>query len=325
MPRTFKSIAQEHAEYNFATMDFFDLSYSEFVALSLEVTNNAKGGNGNGRGGGNGGGDSGDGGGDGGGTSGPLYTYVSNIPGSEYNIEIQFIGDGWGDIATSPFVEAFEAAADFLSSFIVGDRPDYISADDPNNFFDQDIDDMLITASLISIDGSGGVLGRAGPTHSIYEPADGETSSDALPFAGLMEFDVADAGDYLAVDLWDDIVLHEMMHSIGLGTMWESTGVVDVVIDDNGTRRPTDDTISYEYLGEHATAYTLNEDGSAPIIETDGGSGTAGGHWDEDTYGNELMTGYINDVNYLSQMSLASFADLGYEVDWTATVFTELV
>ena len=29
-------------------------------------------------------------------------------------------------------------------------------------------------------------------------------------------------------------------------------------------------------------------------VEQDGGSGTAGSHWDEETFGNELMTGYVN-------------------------------
>jgi hypothetical protein len=47
-----------------------------------------------------------------------------------------------------------------------------------------------------------------------------------------------------------------------------------------------------------------------------GGSGTAGSHWDEDTFGNELMTGYINTgENYFTKMSAASFADLGYVLD----------
>ena len=47
----------------------------------------------------------------------------------------------------------------------------------------------------------------------------------------------------------------------------------------------------------------------------DGGSGTAGAHWDEETFHNELMTGYINDgANPYSAMSAASFADLGYTI-----------
>ena len=34
-------------------------------------------------------------------------------------------------------------------------------------------------------------------------------------------------------------------------------------------------------------------------VEQDGGSGTAGSHWDEETFNNELMTGYINDGEVL--------------------------
>ena len=50
-------------------------------------------------------------------------------------------------------------------------------------------------------------------------------------------------------------------------------------------------------------------------VEQDGGSGTAGSHWDEETFNNELMTGYINDgENYFTAMSAASFADLGYQL-----------
>ena len=50
-------------------------------------------------------------------------------------------------------------------------------------------------------------------------------------------------------------------------------------------------------------------------VEQDGGSGTAGSHWDEETFVNELLTGYLDDGrNYLTEMSIASFADLGYVV-----------
>ena len=50
-------------------------------------------------------------------------------------------------------------------------------------------------------------------------------------------------------------------------------------------------------------------------VEQDGGAGTAGSHWDEETFNNELMTGYINDGNNpFSAMSAASFGDLGYTI-----------
>ena len=46
-------------------------------------------------------------------------------------------------------------------------------------------------------------------------------------------------------------------------------------------------------------------------VESDGGSGTARGHWDEQLLLNEIMTGYINQTNYLADFTVAALADLG--------------
>jgi hypothetical protein len=208
-------------------------------------------------------------------------------------------------------MDEFIDAADYLSSVIDGDRPDYIAADDPNNFFDTDIDDVLIKVTLSEIDGTGGVLGQAGPTHIIWDPSAAETSEDALPFAGEIEIDIADAETFLLSGQLYDIALHEMMHVIGFGSLWEYSGTVEMTFDDMGTKKPVDDVLTYDYLGVYAKA---ENGGTAPVVETDGGSGTAGSHWDDETYTNELMTGYIDDINYLSSMSIGSLADLGYEI-----------
>lgn len=305
MPYQVNNQSNDNASYGLAGSAFgdggvFDFSDNAFITLAMESTSDAKGGNGGGKkpGGGGGGG--------GGGSTTPTYTYTSGPDDGTtgYNIEIQFMGDGWNDDLMASFI----SSADFLSLVITGDRPDYVEANDLNDFFDQDIDDILIIASLVNIDGAGNVLGRAGPTHLIYEGTD---SSTALPFAAIMEFDIADTEVYLEAGTWGDIVFHEMMHTLGFGTLWESTGVVDLVIDDNETKKPIDDTYTYDYVGTFAT----DANGDAPLVETDGGSGTAGGHWAEASYDTELMTGYIDDPNYLSTMSIASLADLGYEVD----------
>ncbi|MCZ6764487.1 MAG: leishmanolysin-related zinc metalloendopeptidase [Alphaproteobacteria bacterium] len=225
----------------------------------------------------------------------------------EYNITVEFNGDGW----TQELVDVFIAAADFLSGVIAEDRPDYIAGDDPNNFFSTDIDDIQIKATMTNIDGPGGILAGAGPTHIIWDPSAGDTSADALPFAGEMEFDSSDVGTYLASGQLYDIVLHEMMHVLGFGTLWEYSGIVETEIDDMGTRRPVDDVIVYNYLGAYATA---ENGGVAPAVESDGGPGTAGGHWDEVTFNDELMTGYINDLNFYTSLSIGALVDLGYEV-----------
>jgi hypothetical protein len=59
------------------------------------------------------------------------------------------------------------------------------------------------------------------------------------------------------------------------------------------------------------------DSGGVPV-EQDGGPGTRDSHWDEEIFGNEIMTGYINNSdNYLSQMTVASLDDLGYDTIWT--------
>ncbi|WP_428673778.1 leishmanolysin-related zinc metalloendopeptidase [Roseibium sp.] len=262
----------------------------------LSFTNDlgsAKGGNG---GGGNGGKNGGGGGGDTGSGTGVLSDYLSGSnDGSGFNIEIVFKGT-W----TSALQQSFIDAADLLSTIITGDIQDVF-------FRGKIIDDVKIEAKLSDIDGTGGILGQAGPT--AYRTA------DYLPAMGIMEFDVADAQTFDGMGLFNDIVFHEMMHVLGFGTMWNYMGLVDTVGDQlefNGTNAG----IAF------AAEYGIN---GAPTVETDGGSGTAGGHWNEgdipgyltDTdgfdFGNEIMSGFINSTNYLSNTTIAALEDMGYE------------
>ncbi len=51
-----------------------------------------------------------------------------------------------------------------------------------------------------------------------------------------------------------------------------------------------------------------------------GGPGTRDGHWRESIFGNELMTGFVGPGRDLplSTVTIASLADLGYQVDLNA-------
>jgi hypothetical protein len=91
-----------------------------------------------------------------------------------------------------------------------------------------------------------------------------------------------------------------MSHSLGFGSIWDRLGLVT-----NGL-----------FTGENALAeyLDLGGSGSGIPVEQDGGGGTAGSHWDEEIFVNELMTGYIDPQNAFSAMSAASFADLGYVI-----------
>ena len=220
--------------------------------------------------------------------------YVSGPadPSAGFNITLVFEGT-W----SQSMYDIFVAAADFFTSLIVGDLPNVRSYATGEEVL---IDDVQITASLIEIDGAGKVLGRAGPVSV--------RSESQTPVRSIMEFDIADAENYEGRGLFDDLVLHEMAHALGFGALWDRFGLLNA---------------NSEYTGAAAMAESLALFGTDVIaVETDGGGGTAGSHWDDAVYTNELMTGFISDPNYFSTMSAAAFADLGYELaaDWRMVV-----
>ncbi len=221
-----------------------------------------------------------------------MTSYISGEEGG-FNVEIQFEGT-W----TPELQQAFVDAAEYISDVILADIPDVGG--------DYNVDDIRIEARLTDIDGAGGVLGQAGPT--VVRGGDAP-----LPVTGIMEFDIADADYYNDNGLWDDIILHEMLHTLGLGTMWSYVGLTSGSVE-GGDLRFTGANATAAYNSEFADI-AANDAGSASgvPVETHGGSGTAGGHWDEELFGNELATGYVNGSNYVSSMTLASLEDLGYD------------
>jgi leishmanolysin len=235
-----------------------------------------------------GGGGVGGSGGDGGG-SGVLTQYLSGSGNGTagYDILIQFKGTGW----TVDLQTAFKNAADYFTTVITGD------IGGGGRIGKVIVDDLYVTAEVRTIDGVGNILGQAGPSH-VW------TAND-LTADGSMQFDVADAQDFYNQGLWDDIVTHELMHVLGFGSLWNYGDHVGLVS-------------GGQYTGFFAlTAYKETHSGATSIpVEQDGGSGTAGSHWDEGSLSNELMTGYINSSNYLSKFSVMSLADLGYTVDY---------
>lgn len=238
-----------------------------------------------------GGGGGGGSGGGGGGTS--FAPYTSGAPGA-YNITIEFKGS-W----TQSAYDIFVSSANLLTSIIVGDLPNvtvYGTKGGPKT-----VDDILITAELGYIDGVGNVLGQAGPTSL--------RTAGSLPATATMKFDSADVTDMGPV-VFADVVIHEMAHSLGFGSIWSRLGLVT-----NGQFTGTNAVAAYHELGGTA---------SGIAVEQDYGAGTAGSHWDEATFDNELMTGFINDgENYFTKMSAASFADLGYRLSSNYEAYVE--
>lgn len=207
---------------------------------------------------------------------------------SNYNVEVVFQGT-WPASLRDDFVRA----ADYLSTIIRGDLPDW-----------RGVDDLRINATLQQMDGAGGTLGFAGPT---------AIRGNGLPTQGQMTFDIADAGTLEAQGSFAEVALHEMMHCVGLGTVWDLLGLTEGS-PQSGSMRFTGENATQAYHAIFPQIAGRDPGASRGVpVETDGGEGTAGGHWDEDTFGTELMTGYHNRGNFISGMTVASLEDMGYD------------
>ena len=216
---------------------------------------------------------------------------------SGYTIEVRFVGG-----LTPRQKAAFKAAANRWTRTIIGDLPDIL--DDSGNL----INNLVILAQGSPIDGVGTILGQAGP--SLLRPRSAGAAG-FLPAKGEMTFDTADLASMEANGTLNDVITHEMGHVIGIGTVWDRKKLLKGA----GTRKPA-------FVGPNAMREFgfLKGIGPTPVpVEQNGGSGTRDSHWDDETFGNELMTGFVNPTkNPLSKMTIASLQDLGYKVDLSA-------
>ncbi len=164
------------------------------------------------------------------------------------------------------------------------------------------VDNVLIFGRASLIDGDGGVLGQAGPTHI--------RDSSLLPIAGSMRFDSADLARMADEGRLGDVIAHEMYHVLGVGTLWRLMGLM--------TGAGTDDPV---FIGPHCREEYLawsGNDGDVPIENT-GPLGTRDSHWRESVFNNELMTGWIDrGFNPTSRITVAALRDMGYDVDMNA-------
>jgi hypothetical protein len=212
-----------------------------------------------------------------------------------FTITVVFLGG-----LTTAQKNAFKTAANRWSKVIVGDLPDVVVNG-------QVIDDVLIEASGTAIDGPGGILGQAGPTH--LRPASAGAAK-FIPAKGRMQFDTADLAKMQANGTLNDVITHEMGHVLGIGTIWTAKGLLAGATTNNPTFTGTNAKKEYG---------TLKGTGpSAVPVENTGGPGTANSHWRETVFRNELMTGFVaGPPNPMSRLTVASLKDLGYVVDMT--------
>jgi len=226
---------------------------------------------------------------------------------STYNIEVRFLTS-----VTPAQQAAFDAAAARWSQVIFADIPSQFVSVPANTcrtgvpLINETVDDIVIFAILENIDGPGMILGSAGPCQ--IRPSSGLTSW------GVMRFDTSDLPNLESQGLLQPVILHEMGHVLGLGTLWNTFSLLTGGGGTDPFFTGAQARAAFDQIG--GTGYTGG--GKVPVENT-GGAGTRDGHWRESVFTNELMTGFINmGANLLSRVTAAQYGDLGYEVNLAA-------
>lgn len=247
--------------------------------------------------------------------SGTTLLATTGGPVIPFDIELVFLDRG----TASQDAAVEEAAARWMSILL----SDITDVDFSSNVLEADkciegqpiisdiVDDIRIYVKLDSIDGPGGTLGQAGPCilRGLSE----------LPIIGSMEFDIADLAALEDAGQLLPVIMHEMGHVLGFGTIWSRLDLL------NNPSLPSNSGADTHFPGTRAIAAfddaggTSYTGGEKVPVENQAGEGSGDAHWRESVLGRELMTPSLNGgmTNPLSAITIQSMADLGYKVDVT--------
>jgi hypothetical protein len=221
---------------------------------------------------------------------------------------------------TDEIVTAFENAMDFWNSVIINTHETValpsgtthagtLGCSATSVFPDgtTELTGLTIFATIGPIDGVGQILGRAGPCSFSYEGATSSAFGMMMSRIGEMTFDEVDLQSMVDDGTLERVIMHEMGHVLGIGTLWHNFRKGSAGDADNDPRYiGVKGNEGYKQIGG------LRSD--IPIANT-GGGGTANGHWRESTFPDELMSGYASGAMPASIMTVKTLEDLGYTVD----------
>lgn len=267
--------------------------------------------------------------------SGAFTGLVTASIASSYSLEVRYYGSGGAE--PSPTIKgAFDKAAARIRGAITGTlglvRFDTVAIGDPGKpntncgvsgvVLNETIRDVVIFAQIHKIDGVGKILGAAGPCLI--------RNTSKLTIIGVMEFDSDDLDNIATSNRLEAVILHEMSHVLGFGTLWDQVkpipGQATTLISGEGGTDP-------RFTGEKALSSCLAAGGTTlcsggVAVEncigiTGCGGGTQDSHWREGNgsvpgFRNESMTGYVAGFGVLmpySDITIQSLADLGYTVN----------
>mmetsp|Transcript_564 Transcript_564/g.1312 ORF Transcript_564/g.1312 Transcript_564/m.1312 type:complete len:625 (-) Transcript_564:227-2101(-) len=176
--------------------------------------------------------------------------------------------DRWGPWAPTMFTTISE-------EFIATERPA------------EPIDDMYLGIIVGKLDGSGGRFAEAGPDRLM---------SGGRIVASSILIDEADLQNVINNEIFEQLMLHEMGHCLGMGTLWS-------------------DGVHYEgttYIGANGVKAWNDMGCTGPLPMAKDVA-----HWNDDCFTTEVGTHYLKfrQPVHISSVTLGALEDLGYAVN----------
>lgn len=233
-----------------------------------------------------------------------------------YSIDVRYYGTGPSPAIRSSLDNAVQRLQAMITADVPRSRlnnlnlaPDSVCGVPVT--INETVDDIVIFVTVKTIDGVGKTQASSGPCLV--------RSQGKLPVVGKMELDVDDLNQLAVTGRLDPVLVHEMLHVLGFGTIWDQVEPVRITGANGLDPRFTGPLAIQACMGAGGTTICA---GGVPLENCVGipgcGTGTRDSHWREPIFRSELMTGFIEAQNVpmpLSLMSVQSMADLGYSVN----------
>jgi hypothetical protein len=240
-------------------------------------------------------------------TSGALTTTASATVRTQFHADVRIVGAA----VDSTLRAAVARAAARLSAEVIGvfEPTSLVNADlsgcgisgvTPLN---ETVASLVIYVAAVSSDGLSGLIARSGPCYV--------RASGGLTVVGVITLNAAALPILESQGQLGNVVLHEMHHVLGYGTLWNS--VTPALVVNAGTAASA-------YVGTQGILGCLADGGTASCersipLENTGGAGTADVHWRRSVFANELMVAYVAAAGTampVSTLTIGALADLGY-------------
>lgn len=225
------------------------------------------------------------------------------VPDPDFDIDIRF----WpGTSPGDPEIARIEAAVVRWERLMASGLPDAVvrgTADcgEGSPSLDETVDDLVVYVRFVDLD----ALAESGPC---LVRRDG-----GLPITGTIWLDGPIRVRQLHPAVLESLVMHELAHVLGFGSLWKERGLLR-----DGSIEGGDDPHFVGALARpwfEAMGGTGYEGAKIPVDDS-GVRGTADTHWRLFPFEEELMTPIIfYPDNPLSRVTAAAMADLGYDID----------